>query len=289
MKLPTHVVSVVVPTRALGVQVERCERALANQTRKPDEVIVTIDQEGRGPSWTRNEGLHRTHGDLIAFLDDDCLPPDNWLETLISAIDRHQADGVGGTYEETDRFLWEWRKRQNFPDAEQVDETGLVGIGGNLMIRRDWLERCQDDDGYVFNEAFVHSSEDHELLWRLKTRGAKLIYTPIKVTHLKKITWKVYLQRQFGRGIGISMLFRTQRASGLAIGMNKSRLWGQQRKRNVNWGMVLWHKVIGPFDRNSFSSIRYFVLFWLGEKIQSLGFLWGMLRQNHFSLQKQEQ
>ncbi len=291
MKADNHVVSVVIPARHTGIpgaSLDRCQEALARQSRAPDEVVIVKDVESRGPAWGRNEGILRAKGDLIAFLDDDCQPPEIWLETLIEAVDRHQADGAGGTYEETDPFLWEWRRRQAFPETEQLDETGLVGIGGNLLLRRSYLERIEKLDGYVFNEAFRNASEDWELSWRLRTQGASFIFIPLKVNHLKQVTLSSYLLGQFGRGIGISMLFRTHRLRGGGKGMNQSLLWGQDTKSGANFLKVIWRKVIGPFDWQSFSTIRYFALFWLGEKSQSAGFLWGLLRKKHLPLHMPE-
>jgi len=47
-----------------------------------------------------------------------------------------------------------------------------------------------------------------ELAWRLRRYGAKLIYVPIKDTHLRKVTPISYLRPQFNRGIGIAGLYR---------------------------------------------------------------------------------
>ena len=69
-----HKVSVIIPT--LGREtLAQCQKALAEQTRLPDEVIVVTDHHRRGVAWARNEGIARASGDLIAFTDDDAVPP----------------------------------------------------------------------------------------------------------------------------------------------------------------------------------------------------------------------
>jgi glycosyltransferase involved in cell wall biosynthesis len=96
-----HIVSVIIPT--IGREsIARTREALEQQTRRPDEMIEVVDNDRRGTSWARNEGIRRAKGDLIAFTDDDCVPPADWIERLINAIDAHGAAGAGGTYEETD-------------------------------------------------------------------------------------------------------------------------------------------------------------------------------------------
>ena len=281
----SHVVSVVIPSRSGGANLVRCQDMLARQTRCPDEVVVVLDERGRGAAWARNEGIRRATGDLIAFLDDDCLPPEQWLETMIDAVDRNGADGAGGTYEEMDPFLSDWRTRQGFPDVEQPDETGLVGCGGNMIFRREWLDFCEREYGYVFNEAF-RISQDWEFTWRSRARGATLIYVPVRVKHRNFVTPTSYLSRQFGRGIGISMLFRAYRTEGANTGIHKSLVWGQKSAGGARWLKAFWFKAVGPFDVKSFSRFSYFVLFWLGEKFQSLGFFWGLVRKRHFVLRK---
>jgi len=223
-----HIVSVIIPT--IGREsLELCKEVLEKQTRPPDELVVVMDQERRGPSWARNQGIRRTGGDLIAFTDDDCVPPEDWLERLVEAIDVYKAAGAGGTYQETDLLLQEIRTRRAFPAEEQEDTLGFVGAGGNVMYRRDWLNRLANQDGYVFNES-IRISQDIELSWRLRVLGAKLIYIPTRVVHLRHETPLSYFRLQFNRGIGISDLYKTFRSSASNMTVQKSLVWGQTEK-----------------------------------------------------------
>ena len=92
-----HFVSIIIPTINCEDELSEIKTALLQQTTLADEIIVVNDKDRRGAAWARNKGIAQSKGDLIAFLDDDCLPPKNWLESLINAIDKHQADGAGGT------------------------------------------------------------------------------------------------------------------------------------------------------------------------------------------------
>ncbi len=279
MKSDHYIVSVVIPT--IGrTTINLCKDALDKQTRTPDEIITILDNVRRGPSWARNEGIRQACGDLIAFIDDDCVPPKNWLERLIEAIENHDAAGAGGTYEETDALLRDICLRQSlrrmFPQKEQVDTLGLVGSSGNVMYKRSWLDACAEHDGYIFNELF-RNSEDWELAWRLRRRGAKLIFVPTKVTHLRKVTPFAYFRLQFNRGIGIAGLYRAQSSVNSKTTVHKSLIWGQiNTKKGAKWFQAFWYKVIGPFDMRSFKQMRNFWLFWIGEKIQGIGFVWGI-------------
>jgi len=269
-------ISVIIPT--IGREsLELCKKALKKQTRPPEEVVVVMDHERRGASWARNEGIRRSGGGVIAFLDDDCIPPPDWLENLIDALDRHRADGVGGTYEEADPFLSAVRRRRGIPESEQIDLSGLVGAGGNILYRRVCLEACAKEDGFIFDESF-RISQDIELAWRLRARGARLVFVPTKVKHLRRETFFSFLRFQFWRGKAIADLHSAQRERHYGVPIQKGLLWEPSDSGNRSrWFRAMWLKLLGPFDYRSFNGPKEFLLFWLSEKFQVAGFLFGMV------------
>jgi hypothetical protein len=271
-----HVVSVVIPT--LGREtLAQCEAALRAQTRPPDEVIPVLDGGRRGASWARNQGLLQARGDLVAFTDDDCIPPPGWLAALIGAIDANEAAGAGGSMIETDRFLQAVRQRCH----RLANPAGSpAGNGANVLYRRIWLDACCREDGHIFNERFRHDSEDGELAWRLRRRGAKLVAVPENVVHLRRAAPATYLQHQFRRGIGIAQLYLAQQHAHSAVIVHDSLLWGRNGVAvRPQWAAIFWRKVLGPFDAGSFARPADFFLFWLGEKFQGAGFVWGLVRE----------
>jgi GT2 family glycosyltransferase len=281
MNTPTgaHTVSVVIPTVRRGSLAET-EAALAAQTRAPDEVIVVEDGDRQGPSWARNEGVRQARGDVVAFTDDDCVPGTDWLERFLTALDGHRASMVSSHYREVDPFLQEIRERRRFPAGEEVNPTGFVGVGGNVLFTRSCLEECRERDGFIFNPVFgSYASEDIELAWRLRRRGHRLVFIPNVVTHLRRVTPAAYLRHQFNRGIGLGILYRIRKRTGGQDMPDRSLLWGDGTKRSLVCRVlaILWKKAVGPFDRRSFSTAGRFAAFWLGEKAQSLGFLYALL------------
>jgi len=279
-----HTVSVVVPTVGRPT-LSQTQEALLRQTRPPDEIIIVEDTERHGVSWARNEGIKRSGGDLIAFIDDDCVPPPDWIAELVSAIDRYNAAGAGGTYQENDPFLHEVRMRRQIPSTEQEDRSGLVGTGGNVMYRKSSLGLCVARDGYVFNEFFqgAKGGEDGELSWRLRRYGAKLVFIPVYVIHLKRVNFWGYMRYQFNRGIGIAALYREQRRRANGVAAHKSLLWGEKQKPLTRLFRATWHNALGPFDIKSFSKAKYFFMFWIGEKFKALGFVYALAKKYFFS------
>lgn len=273
-----HIVSVIIPT--LGRSTLRLAlEALDCQSRKPDEIITVIDHDRRGISWARNEGIRQARGDLIAFTDDDCVPPVDWLERLIAAIDKHDAAVAGGTYQESDPFLDEVRRLRPVPEVAVLDTVGYAGNGGTILFRRAWLDRCLTADGYVYDES-IPSGQDWEFIWRLRSHGGTVVYVPVLTRHLRAVTTlKGHLRHQFNRGVGIGLLYKIQRRAGSGFAVQNSRIWGRKGKSaGLGWLTAAWTKLVGPFNYRHFSKSRYFWMHWLAEKCQSLGFLWGLVR-----------
>ncbi|MBW9111421.1 glycosyltransferase family 2 protein [Microbacterium ureisolvens] len=98
-------VTVVIPVRDDAVLLRRCLEALVRQTWVPDEVIVVDDgsRDGsaavaaehgatvvwgpaRGIASAAASGYDMASGEVIARLDADSMPPDDWLERLLPAL-----------------------------------------------------------------------------------------------------------------------------------------------------------------------------------------------------------
>lgn len=101
-------VSVVIPVKDDAVALRRCLRALAAQTRPPDEIVVvdngsTDDSadvaRAAGATVTRCDapgipaaaarGYDHTRGDLLLRLDADCLPSAAWVQSIVDIAAQH--------------------------------------------------------------------------------------------------------------------------------------------------------------------------------------------------------
>ncbi len=66
-------VSVIIPTCNRPKFAAEAIASVKAQTYKALEIIVIEDAKGRGPAWTRNQGVAKAKGRYIAFLDSDDL------------------------------------------------------------------------------------------------------------------------------------------------------------------------------------------------------------------------
>ena len=156
-------VTVVVPTRGRAAYLEVTLDSLrAQRTRVPHELLVVDDGavdstrevaarfgvrcvshgERRSLNAARNTGLREARADLIAFVDDDVVAPEGWLEALVDGAARHpDAEAFGGPI----RARFEGRTprgcgREDPPittlDLGPEDRDAEMVWGANFAVRR---------------------------------------------------------------------------------------------------------------------------------------------------------
>ncbi len=143
-------VSVLVPSFERPETLERCLRAVGEQTRPADEIIVACRAQDEptlrllaspalaelplsptaaprpGLVAANNAGLEVAGGDVIAITDDDARPAPDWLERVVSTFSQDERiAAVGGR----DRI---WRSGQPL-DADGATEVGRVQLFGRVV------------------------------------------------------------------------------------------------------------------------------------------------------------
>jgi len=222
--------SVVIPTYNRKDILRHCIEAATKQDYPDYEVIVADDgstdgteemvrrefpqvryirqEVNRGPAAARNRGIQAATGDFVAFTDDDCVPPPDWLARLAQGfIDYPQAAAVGGIQEAPEQVLrthilaryerFVTRKVYGLGKAPVIGSPAPGGTN-NLAIRRQVLLEVGG-----FDETFpMAAGEDADLLRRLAQRGYVTVTLPLKVNHLQAYTWTSFFRQQIRRGIG---------------------------------------------------------------------------------------
>lgn len=167
-----QLVSVVIPTHNRRPVLEKCLHALRVQTYPRYEIVVVDDgstdetvefleqfatahpglalqvvgnERSVGANVSRNRGIRRAQGTLVAFVDSDCIPAPNWLEKLVAGFSSPHVAAVTGLVEDPPpRNVYELAFRGTHR-LQPGDAKRLVG--GNMCIRRSLLlERPLDED-----------------------------------------------------------------------------------------------------------------------------------------------
>ncbi len=224
-------ISVVVPTYNRAELLRECLKALTNQDYSGCEIIVVDDgstdgtremvaaefprvrylwQANRGPAAARNTGIRAGTGEIVAFTDDDCVPPPDWLSQLAAGYARHpDVAGVGSYLDPPDEALagnaiaqFEYYLSHVVYAAGDREYLGgfecPAGGTNSMSYQRSILEELGG-----FDESFPYAAgEDTELKWRVCQAGHRLLYVPSRVIHLRPYTWEAFRRQQITHGRG---------------------------------------------------------------------------------------
>lgn len=129
------------------------------------------------PAQARNRGLEAAQGEIIVFLDADCVPREGWLERLLAAYADPEVQVVGGSMALTDAGFW--TLADNVATFHEYLSTLPAGIREQLpsfclSCRRGVLEAVGG-----FDEAYPYpAGEDSDLTLRMRRAGYRLLFEP---------------------------------------------------------------------------------------------------------------
>ncbi|MEQ5843327.1 glycosyltransferase [Paraburkholderia acidicola] len=209
-------VSVVICTYNRSDLLERCLDYLTYQSNQNFEVIVingpskdntdivitnysgkikSANNSKRNLSISRNMGIELSDGDLIAFIDDDAIPFDDWIDTLLREFNErpltHAAIGGPAYYSGTLKFqaqdigINKLAVARVDIDSEDVGRDGWERsmLGTNTCFRADIIRNVRG-----FDEQFDYFLDESEISFRLQTDGYIVGYAP-----------ELYLRHEFAK------------------------------------------------------------------------------------------
>ena len=220
------VVSVVIPSYNSAQNIKSCLLSLrAQRTELPFEIIL-VDSSDDGTDIivdkkfpevrmfhyqkrhyvgsARNIGIEQAKGEVILFLDTDCIAPPTWIDQMYQALQTKQADGIGGSIENgtplsisgSVGFYLEFFRF--FPYDNKHYITPFL-LGGNCGFRKEVFKTLRYYEVYDENRV----GEDFYFTWRLSQKGKNLIFIPsISVKHLNKTGLLKVLRYQYKFGLG---------------------------------------------------------------------------------------
>src|SRR3989338_4387368 len=143
------------------------------------------------PAVARNIGILSARGTYLAFTDDDCIVPKNWLANFYETFRRHPTiQGVGGwkrPYTEHGRavsrydvfiFLSRWPYMRNEAMGHALTQFNNCGDTANVCYTKHAVRTVGG-----FNPAFRYL-EDWEMKMRMHKAAYPLLYQPLMVDHI---------------------------------------------------------------------------------------------------------
>jgi len=230
-----------------------CIASLKKQSLRPDEIILVLDpypdlvefyesrlledvrvvtSQKRGLSNARNAGVRSAKGEIVAFIDDDAVADENWLENLVKDYEDTNVVGVGGLINP----LWEDGRPEWFPE----ELNWIVGcsykglpeckasvrnpIGCNMAFRKTVFEKVgyfRSDIGR-FGKRLL-ASEETELSMRIleKISNSKIIYEPSAVVYHRvdksRANLKYLWKRSFYEGVSKALIISSKKNPSTAL------------------------------------------------------------------------
>ena len=218
-------ISVIVVTHNRIRQLARCVASILNNTELPKELIIIDDSDPeyvsapalptwkkqtsvsliyrrvypkRGVSYSRNLGIRVATGDIVAFIDDDCVADSHWIASVITAHTHlPHINGITGLILPLHRDTYWSRVLSCFHfDTELVPHETDFLFGANYSFKRVIFEKKI----VSFNEQMTYS-EDRFISFLLRQKGMSLWYDPsIRVAHEYRGTLFSVLARWYEYG-----------------------------------------------------------------------------------------
>jgi GT2 family glycosyltransferase len=176
---------------------EHADRVVADFQRGSGVEIKLVKTVNRNLAASRNVGLARCTGDIIAMTDDDAEVFSDWVARMTQAHRQHpEAGAVGGPVlgTNTDRLVGKLADLITFPvwPAPQYVRT-LPGV--NISYKRALVEQIGPQDETLFR------GEDVDYNWRAQQLGYKVYFDPaIKVYHHHRPTLRGLFQQHYMYG-----------------------------------------------------------------------------------------
>ncbi len=149
--------------------------------------LLSFDKRS-GTSKARNTGAKNCSGEIVFFIDSDCLLQRDTLSIVNKTMSELAPDHiVGGTYAEVaydDAFLNTFQAVWiNYSETRKVIDPDYIAAHAMIMFKKTF------DESLGFPEDFMPIIEDVEYSHRLKRSGIKLIMNPaIEVRHIFDFT-----------------------------------------------------------------------------------------------------
>ncbi len=282
--------------------------SVQHQSQLPSEIVLVIDHnpslferacqeisgvkivenhEPQGLSGARNTGIANSSGQIIAFMDEDAVASDNWLESLLGGYSNKDVLGVGGEV----RPLWATSVPGWFPEeflwVVGCSYRGLPKtlapvrnpIGCNMTFRKDTLQAAGGfRNGMGRIGTIPVGCEETELSIRLRQiyPGATILYQPEAVIYHQvpawRAGWSYFIRRCFAEGLSKAMVIQYV---GSNDGLSSER---DYTARTLPQGVI--EGIKDTFSHKDINGLKRAGAIMVGLVMTAIGFVIGRVRIN---------
>jgi glycosyltransferase involved in cell wall biosynthesis len=217
-------ISIIIPVFNSEKTIRYTLEGLENQTIRDFEVIIVDDgstdsssklindffsqnkykatlmhQKNAGPAKARNLGALKADGEILLFLDSDCVTPDNWIKEMIWPLGNNVVGSNCGYKVRNAQYLiaryidYEIAYRHKKLKNKKINTVGTYSA---CILKRVFKEIGG------FDTTYKHASgEDFDLAFTISKLKYEFVFTDRTfVYHFHPETLKKFLKQQYGRG-----------------------------------------------------------------------------------------
>jgi glycosyltransferase involved in cell wall biosynthesis len=174
-----------------------------------ESTITYIKQPNFGPARARNAGIHEAKGTYVAFTDDDCVVPPDWLKRLHNTLSAGGIDIVGGAVRNTVKNIFadtgQTMTNHFVRSLSAKDPSTPFLTSNNVAYRLAALQRAGG-----FDERFSRAGgEERALHLKIRDAGGRSAFLgDCTVDHAHPFTFSNFVRQQFNYGRGAFLLYR---------------------------------------------------------------------------------
>ncbi|MFA4989828.1 MAG: glycosyltransferase [Candidatus Omnitrophota bacterium] len=163
-------------------------------------------QKNRGPAAARNLGIKNSRGEIIVFIDADCIADRSWLKEISGGYNDQRLAGIGGVIKAvpSGSIVSRYCAYIKMNEKPKRDKTGIVYL---ITANASFRKSCLDSIGGFDQRYNSPGGEDPDLCYRLRKEGYYFKYNPKAVVfNPHKNSFKELAGTYFNYGRGESFL-----------------------------------------------------------------------------------
>jgi len=230
--------------------------------------VKVVKHNIKGASAARNIGVKHSRGEILVFVDADCVAPEAWLKNLVAPFEDKDVAAVAGTYRNLNHknpianFL-QYEIEQRHEEMKKAENIDFVG-SYNCAYRRKVFEEMGG-----FNEKMIQA-EDPDLSFRVAAKY-KIKFAPAAyVYHWHTGKLMSFMKQKFQRGYWKTRLYRKYKGKVLNNVYTPASLMPQ----TLLFAISIFSLALGIFDRTFFVFAALMMIFSYALNFRLIKFTW---------------